>query len=51
MPQVNCRKCDKKIRNPPSRVVTGYCSKCLGLQHKKALDKINNLWDKVTNNG
>ena len=49
MPQANCKKCNKKIRNPPSRVVTGYCSKCLGLQHKKALQKLNKLANKVFN--
>ena len=29
--------CGKNIRNPPSRQITGYCAKCLGLAHKKQL--------------
>ena len=29
--------CGKDIRNPPSRKITGYCAKCLGLAHKRQL--------------
>jgi len=28
MPATNCKGCDKTIRNPPSRKITGYCMKC-----------------------
>jgi len=48
---MSCKgKCGKDIRNPPSRQITGYCSKCLGLAHKtrlkvelttEILDKLN----------
>ena len=35
---MNCKgHCGKSIRNPPSRQITGYCAKCLGLAHKKQL--------------
>ena len=35
---MNCKgHCGKDIRNPPSRQITGYCAKCLGLAHKKQL--------------
>jgi len=54
MPSINCKSCNKSIRNPPSykltRPITGYCAKCLGLAHKTPtvieidqviLDKLN----------
>jgi len=54
MPSINCKGCNKSIRNPPSykltRPITGYCAKCLGLAHKtlviieidnEILDKLN----------
>ena len=34
MPQVKCKGCDKQIRAPPSRKITGFCAKCLGTKHK-----------------
>ena len=38
MPKISCKgNCGKSIRNPPSRQITGYCAKCLGLAHKKQL--------------
>jgi len=50
MPKVSCKgKCGKDIRNPPSRKITGYCAKCLGLAHKTPLviviseEKLNKL--------
>jgi len=50
MPAVDCKGCNKTIRNPPSRNITGYCAKCLGRGHKTPtvkeidqliLDKLN----------
>jgi len=29
MPQTNCKNCEKVIRNPPSRKITGYCATCM----------------------
>jgi hypothetical protein len=53
MPSINCKGCNKSIRNPPSykltRPITGYCAKCLGLAHKTPLvivieeEKLNKL--------
>ena len=47
---MNCKgNCGKSIRNPPSRKITGYCAKCLGLAHKTPLviviseEKLNKL--------
>ena len=38
MPKISCKgHCGKDVRNPPSRQITGYCAKCLGLAHKKQL--------------
>ena len=51
MPKISCKGyCGKDVRNPPSRQITGYCAKCLGLAHKRQikveltteiLDKLN----------
>jgi hypothetical protein len=55
MPSTNCKNCNKTIRNPPSRKITGFCSRCLGVAHKVIgtiyldqlkLDKIN-LTEKI----
>ena len=37
MPSMPCKGCSKKIRNPPSYKITGYCAVCLGLAHKTPL--------------
>jgi len=43
-----CKRCEVN-QVKPERMLDGYCRHCH--QAIKALDKINNLWDKVTNNG
>jgi RNA polymerase-binding transcription factor DksA len=46
-----CKRCEQRIPDN-TRNRAPYCRHCYSaIQHKKALDKINNLWDKVTNNG
>ena len=50
MPKMSCLgNCGKNIRNPPSRQITGYCSKCLGLAHKTRLkiELSNEILDKL----
>ena len=42
-----CKRCEVQQGRQSHRMVDGYCRHCN--QAIKALDKINNLWDKVTN--
>ena len=44
-----CKRCEQRIPDN-TRNRAPYCRHCYqAIQQKKALDKINNLWDKVTN--
>jgi len=45
-----CKRCGDKLTQH-HKIYGGYCGHCNGAIHKKALNKINNLWDKVTDNG